>query len=153
MKQKKYICKKKNFTRENLIEFSILFIMIFYSGAIKDNIEKLSKIQFSDAENENFKKFLIKLLGENKAEKELEGEAFKFNPNLSKSVYENTNLKMIVNKKNYDQIKEVFEDLINDHLETENKKRIESLEKKLINNMEENVYTELLKLKSQINRD
>ena len=127
--------------------------MIFYSGAIKDNIEKLSKIQFSDAENENFKKFLIKLLGENKAEKELEGEAFKFNPNLSKSVYENTNLKMIVNKKNYDQIKEVFEDLINDHLETENKKRIESLEKKLINNMEENVYTELLKLKSQINRD
>ena len=39
------------------------------------------------------------------------------------------------------------------YLETENKKRIESLEKKLINNMEENVYTELLKLKSQINRD
>ena len=33
------------------------------------------------------------------------------------------------------------------------KKKIESLEKKLINNMEENVYTELLKLKSQINRD
>ena len=62
---KKIHLQKKNFTRENLIEFSILFIMIFYSGAIKDNIEKLSKIQFSDAENENFKKFLIKLLGEN----------------------------------------------------------------------------------------
>ena len=34
-----------------------------------------------------------------------------------------------------------------------NKKKIESLEKKLINNMEEKAYTELLKLKSQINRE
>ena len=93
------------------------------------------------------------LLEKNMTEKEVENEAFKLNPNLSKSIYENSNLKMIVNKKNYDQINEVFEDLINDHLETENKKRIESLEKKLINNMEENVYTELLKLKSQINRE
>ena len=33
------------------------------------------------------------------------------------------------------------------------KKKIESLEKKLINNMEEKAYTELLKLKSQINRE
>ena len=32
-------------------------------------------------------------------------------------------------------------------------KKIESLEKKLINNMEETAYAELLKLKSQINRE
>ena len=40
MKQKKYICKKKDLTRENIVEFSILFIMIFYGGAVKNNIRK-----------------------------------------------------------------------------------------------------------------
>ena len=32
-------------------------------------------------------------------------------------------------------------------------KKIESLEKKLINNLDENSYSELIKLKSQLNRD
>ena len=60
---------------------------------------------------------------------------------------------MILNKKNYDQIKEVYDDLIFDLSEARHKKKIESLEKKLINNMEETAYAELLKLKSQINRE
>ena len=34
-----------------------------------------------------------------------------------------------------------------------NQKKIESLEKKLINNLDENSYSELLRLKSQINRE
>ena len=42
---------------------------------------------------------------------------------------------------------------MNDLIEGQNKKKIESLERKLINNMEENAYSELLKLKNQINRD
>ena len=47
----------------------------------------------------------------------------------------------------------MFEDFISDLLESQSKKKIESLEKKLINNMEEKAYSELLKLKSQINRE
>ena len=74
-------------------------------------------------------------------------------PGLTKNIIENSNLKMIVAKKNYDQIKELFEDFINDLLESQNKKKVESLENKLINNMEEKAYSELLKLKSQINRE
>ena len=50
-------------------------------------------------------------------------------------------------------IKELFEDFISDLKESQNRKKIESLEKKLINNMEEKAYSELLKLKSQINRE
>ena len=62
-------------------------------------------------------------------------------------------MKSVLNKKNYDQIKEVFYDLLSELENFENNKKLESLEKKLINNMDENVYSELLKLKSQINRD
>ena len=62
-------------------------------------------------------------------------------------------MRTILKKKNYNQIKEIYDDLIYDLEETEQKRKIESLEKKLINNLEEKAFSELLKLKSQINRD
>ncbi len=150
---KKIHLQKKDFTRENLIEFSILFIMIFYGGAVNNDIEKVSNITFEKPENEKLKSILINLIKQNKSDKEIENEAIKVNPKLVNSVLENSNLKIIVNKKNYEQIKELFEDFTNDLIETKNKKKIESLEKKLINNMEEQAFSELLKLKSQINRE
>ena len=45
--------KKKDLTRDNLLEFSILFLLIFYSGAIKDEIDKVLKISFTNDENRN----------------------------------------------------------------------------------------------------
>ena len=99
------------------------------------------------------KVFLIDLVKSGKTENEIKKEALKSYSSLSKSIIENSNLRMIVNKKNYDQIKELFDDFTNDLLESQNKKKIESLENKLINNMEEKAYSELLKLKSQINRE
>jgi len=47
----------------------------------------------------------------------------------------------------------VISELIEDHKGQANLKKIESLEQKLINNMDESSYSELLKLKSQLNRD
>ena len=150
---KKIHLQKKDFTRENLIEFSILYIMIFHGGAIKNDIDHISTIIFSYPDNEKLKNILINLIKKNKNEKELESEALKANSNLVKNITENSNLKLIVNNKNYDQIKEIFEDFTSDLLESQSKKKIESLEKKLINNMEEKAFTELIKLKSQINRE
>ena len=150
---KKIHLQKKDFTRENLIEFSILFIMVFYGGAIHSNIQNISKITFSNSDNEKLKNFLIEEIKLDKTEKEIENGALKAYPDLVRNIIANSNLKMIVDKKNYDQIKELFEDFTNDLHESQNKKKIESLEKKLINNMEETAYTELLRLKSQINRE
>ena len=150
---KKIHLQKKDLTREKLVEFSILFIMIFYGKAIKNSLESISQITFSNSENEKLKTLLINQINSNRAEKEIENEAIKINPNLVENIVENSNLKLIVNKKNYEQIKELFEDFMNDLIEGQNKKKIESLERKLINNMEENAYSELLKLKNQINRD
>ncbi len=150
---KKIHLQKKDLTRENLVEFSILFIMIFYGGAINKDIETISNIIFTNTENEKLKNILIDLIRSDKTDKEIQNEALKSNSDLVKNILDNSNLKVIVNKKNYEQIKELFQDFTNDLIETQNKKKIESLEKKLINNMEEKAYTELLKLKSQINRE
>ena len=46
-----------------------------------------------------------------------------------------------------------LDELIEDHKEQSNLRKIESLEQKLINNLDENSYSELIKLKSQLNRE
>ena len=51
--------------------------MIFYGGAIKKNLESISKIDFSNKKMKNLKIFLIDLINSNKTEKEIENEAIK----------------------------------------------------------------------------
>ena len=50
-------------------------------------------------------------------------------------------------------ILELLNELLFELKELNNLKKIESLEKELINNLDENSYSELIKLKNQINRD
>ncbi len=150
---KKIHLQKKNFTRQDLIEFSILYIMIFYSPVTKRKFDKVSNLKFLNQENDDLKEKIINLYNEGVGEKEFENIISKKNNDLIKKVIENSDLKIILNKKNYDQIEEVLNDLIFDYESFENDKKIESLEKKIINNMDENAYSELIKLKTQINRE
>ena len=47
----------------------------------------------------------------------------------------------------------LLDELIEDHKEQSNLRKIESLEQKLINNLDESSYSELIKLKNQLNRE
>ena len=62
-------------------------------------------------------------------------------------------MKVILDKKNIDEIEKILSDLIFDLQEMGHIKKIESLEKKLVKNLDENSYSELIKLKNQLNRD
>ena len=69
-------------------------------------------------------------------------------------INENSSIQMTANKdKDKQDILNLLNELILDYREQNNLKKIESLEKKLINNLDENSYSELIKLKSQLNRD
>ena len=59
---------------------------------------------------------------------------------------------MTKNKTDQD-ILDLLSELIQDHKDQGNLKKIESLEEKLINNLDENSYLELIKLKNQLNRE
>ena len=72
---------------------------------------------------------------------------------LLEEIKENTNIEMITKDKNEQDITELLNELIHDFKEEGNLKKIESLEKDLINNLDESAYSELIKLKSQLNRD
>ena len=60
---------------------------------------------------------------------------------------------MITKDKTDQDILDLIDELIIDFKEQDNLKKIESLEKELINNLDENSYSELIKLKSQLNRE
>ena len=73
--------------------------------------------------------------------------------NLIKEIRENSNIQLIVKGKEEDEILNLLDEFINDFKEQNNLRKIESLEKKLLNNLDENSYSELIKLKSQLNSD
>ena len=59
---------------------------------------------------------------------------------------------MIIKNKNDEEVSNLLDEFIKDHKEQGNLKKIESLEQKLINNLDENSYSELIKLKNQLNK-
>ena len=73
--------------------------------------------------------------------------------NCIEEIYENSNIQIIAQNKSHQDILDLIDDLFQDHKDQSSLKKIESLEKKLINNLDENSYSELIKLKSQLNRD
>ncbi len=145
--------KRKNFSKLQILEFSILFIMLNYSKTILSRIEKISEIKFLSEKNETLKKNIINFcLKETDLEKINSKISFEFEDVLSE-MSENSNIQLISKGKNQEEILSLLDELIVDLNKEKNLKKIETLENKLINNLDENSYSELIKLKSQINRE
>ena len=80
----------------------------------------------------------------------------KINTNYEKiirEINENSNIQIIIKNKNEEEVSNLLDELFKDHKEQSNLRKIESLEQKLINNLDENSYSELIKLKNQINSE
>ena len=117
-------------------------------------IEELSNLEFIDEKNEILKSLVISYLIEGNDKDTINlminKEGYK---NTVDEINKNSNIQLITKNKTNQEITDLLDDLINDHKEQSNLKKIESLEQKLINNLDENSYSELIKLKSQLNRE
>ena len=145
--------KRKDLSKIQIIEFSILFIILNYLGLALKKIEELSEIKFLAEKNESLKSVIITSLSEGR---DLETINLKVNSGYNKiiqEINENSNIQIITKNKTDQDILELLNELIQDHKEQSNLRKIESLEQKLINNLDENSYSELIKLKSQLNRE
>ena len=145
--------KKKDLSKDQIIEFSILFIILNFFNIALTKFDKLVDLEFTSEKNENLKNTIISLYKRGISEPELQsniGEKFK---ELIEDIKRNSNIQLIIDKKSDTEIEELLEDLLIDFKEQNNLRKIESLEKKLINNLDENSYSELIKLKSQLNRE
>jgi len=145
--------KTKNLSRLQIIELSILFIILNYLEITSKKLEELSEIVFLSEKNESLKNTTVTLLSEGKDKKTIIEKIKMTYDKIIKEINENSNIQMIVKNKNEEDVINLLDDLISDHKEQSNLRKLESLEQKLINNLDENSYLELIKLKSQLNRD
>ncbi len=145
--------KRKDFSKIQIIEFSILFIILNYPEIAHKKIEQLSDMEFLSEKNESLKNTIIKFLSDGNEKKELLSKINDEFQKLVDEIKENSNIQIITQNKNDQEILELVEELIQDFKDQNNLKKIESLEKKLINNLDETSFSELMKLKNQLNRD
>ena len=145
--------KNSHFSKIQIKEFSILFIMLNYISIASKKIEELSELVFFSDKNESLKKLIISMIIEESDEENIQ---LKININYNKLIQEindNSSIQIITKAKNDNDILELLSELLAELKELNNLKKIESLEKELINNLDENSYSELLKLKNQLNRE
>ena len=145
--------KRKNLSKSQFIEFSILFLIINYFDISSKRLEELSQIEFVSEKNESLKKTIISAYNSKNDESAVRAKIEQDNKNLIKEIRENSNIQLIVKGKEEDEILNLLDEFISDFKEQNNLRKIESLEKKLLNNLDENSYSELIKLKSQLNSD
>ena len=145
--------KRKDLSKTQIIEFSILFIILNYFEIASKKLEELSEIEFLSEKNESLKNIIINALTEGNIKDDMKEKINTGYKKLTEEIKENSNIQMITKDKNDEDVLELLNELILDFKEQNNLKKIESLEKKLINNLDENSYSELIKLKSQLNRD
>jgi DNA primase len=145
--------KRKDLSRIQIIEFSILFIILNYLEIASKKLEELSEVIFLAEKNESLKKTIISSLSDKNNKDNIKETINVGHAKIIEEINENSNIQMIVKNKKEQEILNLFDELIEDHKEQYNLRKIESLEQKLINNMDENSYSELVKLKSQLNRE
>ncbi len=145
--------KRKDLSKTQILESSILFIILNYTKIASKKLEELSDIEFVSQKNELLKKKIINLLSEGNSKTELQLKVKGEHETTINEILDNSNIKLITKNKNDQEILDLIDDFILDFKEQNNLRKIESLEKKLINNLDENSYSELVKLKNQLNRD
>ena len=146
--------KNENLSKIQIIEFSILYIILNFFEIVSEKLEELSNIEFLDERNETFKSFIINsLIKDNNKDFINEKVKKKGYDQIVNEINQNSSIQIITKNKTHQDILILLGELIKDHKDQNNLKKIESLEQKLINNLDENSYSELIKLKSQINRD
>jgi DNA primase len=145
--------EQKSLSKAEIKERSILYIILNYLNSAKSKSDDLLKINFSNEQNEELKKVIINQL---KTSDTLENNKLKIDEkyiSLINEIEKNNNLKNILLKKNNEERDEILNDLIEELKEMNHLKQIEFLENKVAKNLDESSYSELIKLKSQLNRE
>ena len=145
--------KRKNLSKIQIIEFSILFIIMNYFQIASKKLEELSELKFLAEKNESLKNVIINSLSKGNDKDVLNSKINAENNKIIEEINENSNIKIITKNKTDQDILDLLSELIQEHKDQGNLKKIESLEEKLINNLDESSYLELIKLKNQLNRE
>ncbi len=144
--------QKNVYSKEQLKEFSILYILLNNQQASEKIIKEVEDLKFSYELNEKLKNEIISKIPfdqNNLKNLLLSDSEFK---DLVLEIEKNASIVSLV-KKEDNEIREILEELLQELKEMNHMKKIDFLEKKMAKNLDENSFSELIKLKNQINRE
>ncbi|MEK9954686.1 MAG: DNA primase [Pelagibacteraceae bacterium] len=152
LSQTKQLFKEKNhYTKEELKEQSLLFILLNFTNSVKEKVNNLTEIEFSNNQNNELKNKILECINNEDDLNDLKNN-IKFK-NLINEIKRNNTLNTLLAKKSDLEREELFNELIEELKNLSHLKQIELLENKISKNLDETSYSELLRLKSQLNRE
>tara|TARA_B100000959_G_scaffold283780_1_gene353539 strand:+ start:161 stop:1927 length:1767 start_codon:yes stop_codon:yes gene_type:complete len=144
---------KDHLTKEEIKEYSILYIMYNYPKIITPRVEIFKEIKFSSKSLNTLKSELLDILSEDKFDENSIINFKKKYLNLIDNINQNAVIKNIFLKKDENEQIELLNEILKELNEIKFSKKIDDLEKKLIKEFDEKSYSYLMELKSQINKE
>ena len=150
---KKIASEKEHLSKEEIKEYAILFIMMNYPELILPRTEIFKDISFSSKSLNSLKSALLDfIVSDNLNESNFNSLKNKY-PNLIKDISQNSFIKNIFLKKDGNQQIELLNEILKELNEIKFSKRIDELESKLMKDFDEQSYSDLIELKSKINKE
>ncbi len=150
---KKLSIARDHLTKEEIKEYSILYIMFNYPKIISPRIEIFEEIELSSKSLNLLKTELLSLISSGNFNQKNQSEFNKKYSNLISDINQNSVIKNIYLKKNENQQIELLNEILKELNEIKFSKKIDNLEKKLMDNFDEKSYSDLIELKKQINKE
>ena len=150
---KKIAVAKDHLTKEEIKEYSILYIIYNYPTIISPRVEIFDGINFSSKSLNNLKSELLNLISAGEFEKNNILNLDKKYSDLIKDINQNSVIKNIFLKKGENQEIEMLNEILKELNEIKFSRKIDELENKLIKEFDEKSYSDLMQLKSQRNKE
>ena len=154
LSQTKSLYNQKNkFSEENFKELSFMFILVNFPFNLSRNKDKISEITLDNPEYEDLKKNMIDCVEKDEINFDKLEKIINSNSKLIDEIKINSNIKMILKNRNEDEISEFLMEILDEIKKIKKTKKIKNLETKMINNFDDQSYSELIKLKTQLNTE
>ena len=127
--------------------------MFNYPNIISPRVELFEDIQFSSTQLNRLKAELLVIISEDKFNQKNLEDLAKTYSDLIKDINQNAVIKNIFQKKDEEKQIELLNEILKELNDIKFSKKIENLENKLIEKFDEKSYSDLIKLKSKINKE
>ncbi len=150
---KKISIAREHLSKEEIKEYSILYVMFNYPKIISPRSEIFRDIEFSSKSLNILKSELLELISSGKFNEQNTSYLQEKYTNLLNDINQNSVIKNIFLKKNDNEQIEMLNEILKELNEIKFSKKIDKLEKNLMDNFDEKSYSDLMELKKQINKE
>ena len=151
--KKKILIARDHLTKEEIKEYSILYVMYNYPEIISPRLEILKDIILSSKILNKLKSKILYFISKDQFNSKNKEELKKKYLNYIDDINQNSVVKNIFQKKDQNQQVELLNEILKELNEIKFSKKIDKLENRLMKEFDEKSYSDLMQLKSQINKE